>query len=168
MSGSGGEARAARALACAVLSVLVAGPSAADWQFTRWRMTPQELAAAAPEPPMATSPEERALEQRSDGLEPASSLPWRSGRYRFRAFFYFAESRLAFVKLRAEESDPSTGQLLQDLLRLRYGPPEIEGSANGRDTSAWRTETDWIVYRRGPNGIAITYEPRLNDDNAGL
>ncbi len=103
----------APAILCAALR-----PAAADWQYTQWGMTPDEVVAAADG---AAHPNtDRNLD--ADGLRAELVAPWQGETVAFTAVFIFnARDKLHYVTLNpiGAMSCPAVSQTLL----AHYGPP---------------------------------------------
>lgn len=87
-----------RVAACAAFIVLASNGTAAkaDWQYTRWGMTPAQVAAASGGKVLAGvgRPGDRV-----DGQEVGAIGSYTSGVFKFEAVFYFVGGRLADIRL---------------------------------------------------------------------
>ncbi len=116
--------------AISVLAIMSTGPALADWQYTRWGMSPREVieasgGAAKPHNNLA----DNGPTQRSKVV-----APYRSGEHLFRSRFVFDPlDRLIIVML--ELSDPSKCPELYRDLTSAYGPPQSFGV--GRSLPKW-------------------------------
>lgn len=128
----------ALALAC-----LGASAAQADWEYTKWGMTPQQVASAAKKLTKASSD----LHPDSDGNVTKLIAPYRSGKFSFEAQFGFnAADRLSSVTLVLKDKfagmdmgmDMGAGMNMDhggchDLLatvKTTYGPPQGGRSAH--------------------------------------
>ena len=126
-----------------VLALACCGASAAkaDWEYTKWGMTPQQVVSASKN--LATAGSD--LRPDSDGNVTKLVAPYRSGKFSFEAQFGFdAADRLSSVTLVL--NDKSAGMdmdmgadtnmdhgVCYDLLvsvNTAYGPPQGGGSAH--------------------------------------
>jgi hypothetical protein len=164
-----------------VLGFVIAGLTSAtvgfaDWQYTRWGMTTEEVSTAARTDGASTT-EPTAKERAEDNPGITTQSPARlelksavtSGRYAFTVYFFFDNGRLAKVQLWHQSSDPGTEAGLLGSLRDKYGPPEeFDGTSYGT-TAKWRTDTDRITYMSLITGAyTIVYEPRQTADSDKL
>lgn len=148
--------RSALLCLCAVAAGSWPGVAAADWEYTRWGMTPQQVvdASAGSAAPIATE-ESEGKKLVPEGTPPALKSAWRTGDFRFTAYFYFDDSdALTRVILDLEDGDDRgvMGALVE-----RYGEPFRQASTWSRrsgpdlsftDMAAWQTPTDQIGYLR--------------------
>lgn len=141
-----------------VAAVLLPAQALADWQYTRWGMTPAQVqqasrGAAKQNPNVVadtgTHRSERAL----------LSARYRAGRFAFRALFFFdnASQKLVKVRLLLTGGGHCT-DLRADLMNV-YGAPLSQAAGiatRWRDTKRRNTVThaDW-----GGGGCQVEYEP---------
>jgi hypothetical protein len=153
-------------------------PAAADWQYTKWGMTPEEVikvsggAATAPAP----------------GAKPAGALnnpntelllkaPYDAGRYKFTAAFFFTKDdhRLAAVQLLLTEKEHLSAlsvELAQSLTQ-KYGKPLNDENTALFHRIDWKTETESIEYmclggHDRPIGVMLSYAPVKTSENDRL
>jgi hypothetical protein len=128
-----------------VLALACCGTSAAkaDWEYTKWGMTPAQVASAAKRLTKASSD----LQPDSDGNVTKLVAPYRSGKFSFEAQFGFnAADRLSSVTLVVKDKTAGMGMGMDmgpdmnmdqgkchDLLasvKTTYGPPQGGRSAH--------------------------------------
>ena len=132
--------------------------ASADWQFTRWGLTPAEVmrASKGAATPLSSSESARS----SAGSEIAElTMPFASGDLRFDATFLFEGEKLSRVVLHL--ADESKLAQLSGALERKYGPAIQDG-----DVSKWYAGRDEIM-------LALTfgeleYVSRSSRDGAGL
>ena len=126
-----------------VLALACCGASAAkaDWQYTKWGMTPQQVVSAS------TNPAREGSDPRPDSDGNVSKLvaPYQSGKFPFEAQFGFdAADRLSSVTLVLKDKSASMdmhmgadvkmdqGECrdLQVSVTAEYGPPQGGGTAD--------------------------------------
>lgn len=126
------------------IAALLIGPAAhADWQYTKWGMTPEQVVAAsggkAALLPSARRP-------RIPPLETAASGEFQDGVLELRTAFSFNTdgSGLACVSYGLMSHDAD--QAFKASLINRYGPPQRTSGlpAIGLQTLSWKTSTDEI------------------------
>ena len=129
-----------------------AGVAKADWQYTKWGMTPDQVAGAAKNRTKKSSD----LHPDSDGNVTKLVAPFQSGKLPFEAQFGFnSADKLSSVTLvlndpaagvdMAKDMDPNLNQeKCHDLLvtvKILYGPPQGGGSAHALYTiETWRDQ----------------------------
>ena len=131
----------ALALACCVTSA-----AKADWEYTKWGMTPGQVASAAKNRTKKSSD----LHPDSDGNVTKLVAPYQSGKFSFEAQFGFdATDRLSSVTLVLKDKsagkdmmdmdmgadmnmnmDQGTCHALRVSVKTTYGPPQGGGSAH--------------------------------------
>jgi hypothetical protein len=141
-----------------------AAPSRADWQYTKWGMSPEEVCAASrgAVTMKALSPKDAKSNER---LATLASGEFAAGKFKFTALFEFnkKERKLEKVSLlyTATPDEPPLSALLQ-ALQEKYGP--------------WSSHTVWIdnaanysVDFSTSYGIGfLTYEPLHQEERKGL
>jgi hypothetical protein len=102
--------------------VLAVVPTAAlaDWQYTRWGMTPQQVIAAS----NGTVSWRAVKLPKPNGPREEIGGSYAAGERIFDVSFTFSDGRLSIVSLKA---DPCDGSLLADL-KSRYGRPLSEAA----------------------------------------
>ena len=121
-----------------------AGAAKADWEYTKWGMSPQQVAGAAKNLTRANSD----LRPDSDGNVTKLVAPYQSGKFSFEAQFGFdATDRLSSVTLVLKDKsagmdmdmdmgadmknmDKGRCHDLQVSVKTAYGPPQSGGSAH--------------------------------------
>ncbi len=106
----------------------MASPSWADWQFTRWGMTPEQVEAASGGRAPMVPP------QVSEAGTVFNIGPYSSGDHSFTAKYSYKSRRLSAITL---EMNSSCGSLKDDL-KTRYGNPLADDSLRSMgETSRW-------------------------------
>jgi hypothetical protein len=127
-----------------------AGAAKADWRYTKWGMTPAQVASAAKNLTRKSSD----LHPDSDGNVTKLVAPYQSGKFPFEAQFGFdAADRLSSVTLVLNDKsagmdmgadmnmDQGGCHDLQMNLKTVYGPPQGGGSAHMQYTiETWRDQ----------------------------
>ena len=172
------------ATALILLSTLGASPSFADWQYTKWGMTKEEVIAASQgkaEPAALASPgvkpgpcQDGSTGIIESGAAGAKAL-YETGRFRFSVCFYFDKAG----KLSAVEMALDKGQLqemsrpLYDSLFQKYGKPEKEDMNKVLHVTDWRSGEDritfWSAALAGNTlGTLVLYRPLATSETEGL
>lgn len=143
---------------------VVASPAAANWQYTRWGMTPDEVIAASGGAATAGSGE-RSVQ--GDQIKGAVGS-YISGTYRFGLTFWFGESGLSTVSLGLDD-DAQCLLVHRDLL-ARYGEPvEQSGRAVGRTMWADREGGNRVtMILTGLGFCELQYAPLASSNAQGL
>ncbi|HEY0833899.1 MAG TPA: hypothetical protein VGE72_08335 [Azospirillum sp.] len=157
------------AMLSAALAMLVApsGPALADWQYTRWGMTPDEVKAACACTMDVLTPEE--IQQYTYGKGRALlKTTYTSGEHRFTARFVFGKSDglLSRVELLLN-ADSDVFSLKRDLLE-KYGKPSEEKKTKFSEMYWWHTPSGRVYYflagsiKTGFSGHIEYYAPRTS------
>ncbi len=157
--------------------VLIALPAAADWQFTKWGMTPEQVIKKSPvrlSRVPAAEADKHLNTSDEKGLASTLEGDWTSGSFRFHAYFQFDAGRhLAAVDL--EIPDDAVAVDVANALEKKYGQPTREDNSTPMFRS-WETPSD-IIYFHGPlppfreaKGFhgSVTYLSRKGIDNSKL
>ena len=122
--------------------VMAATPALADWQFTRWGMTIEEVIVGAGG--KTTINEDRSKDT-SEELVSLLRIDHTSGGFDFVAFLEFDRNKtLARVSLEPKSSD--TCGKLPFALSSTYGPPQTKsGNAVSEVLKWWHAETGNVV-----------------------
>lgn len=128
-------------------------PALANWQFTKWGMTPEQIIAASggrakslPNPEIVGS--EMVM----------VTMPYTAGEFGFRAGFYFTGNRLSEVQLDLQNGTMSA---IRVSLEQKYGEPFKK--------DVWHSEQDEIIlFPIGETSGFVAYRPLANANNSGL
>lgn len=112
---------------CTVLfTAFLASPANADWQYTRWGMTPEQVASASGGT-VTIGPGEPSQEY--SGARIGASGRYSTGDYQFNSQFHFADLKLVSVRLKLTGVDlRGDGYKLKNSLDGAYGKPFSESS----------------------------------------
>ena len=81
--------------------IVVASPANADWQYTRWGMTPEQVKTSS----RGAATENTDTELDAKELKAKLTAPYRSGALLFRADFLFnSANKLSVVRLKLDDS----------------------------------------------------------------
>ena len=158
-----------RRLLGVVLWLTMSLPAAANWQYTRWGMTPAQVTAASHHTASETTPEEQAGERiASTGEVALLTAPWQSEKFRFTTFFFFSPGkRLTHVELKLQ--DPAEGAALLGSLRQKYGAAFDTKSFEMMSWEIWHYKGDQISYTVALGKLfSVEYAPLANGDNGAL
>lgn len=140
------------------LAIGLVHPAMANWQFTKWGMTPEQVIAASGGKASMTSAEN--LRSRSAGsLTAKVEMPYSVGEFEFRADFSFDQNnQLAEVTLNLKKGTMSA---LRVALEQKYGAALPRGN--------WHSEGDEILlFPIGNHDGFVNYRPLKNANNSGL
>ena len=170
-----------RNIAIAAIAML-ASPASADWQYTRWHMTTQELQATSPNI-VPTTPSERRDQSNPYLGESLLKSGYNTEDLQYIAYYMFRENKLVAVNLsstRPQQQGPTANMRLEKI----YGPPYQDKSrrmAGGAmfctiTDRQWRSERDGNVIsvngmlcnEGGRDFFSVRYEPILSTGRTGL
>ena len=144
------------------------GPASADWQYTQWGMTPDQVKAASGE--VAQDNPDRRLD--ADGFSAKLTAAFKGEAIPFTAVFLFnAQDRLRYVTL--SPVDRISCPLIVDTLAAHYGPPEGRADMVHARTMRWDdvANDNLVVYLDlGGGDCTIQYSklPPTRPDGKGL
>lgn len=154
-------------LFCFVASAL---PAAADWQYTRWNMTPDQVMSASKGQlkrcalgcPGQSSPKYDAL------LEGE----YQSGEFRFKVYALFEKGTNKLSLMHLNLLQPDQAYSLIGALTTKYGKPVDGSQSQISKLSIWRDKSDqisvFVIGYQTPKSATLSYQPRLTDSNKGL
>jgi hypothetical protein len=162
-----------RIISLAVAAIVYAWPisALADWQYTKWGMSVDQVIAASKGAASQTTPEISAQHSAFDGSQAAKlSAPYCSGTFQFTAYFMFGRrDTLTSVSLELAAGDP---HILIGELRTKYGKPTSEDADGVLNSLIWYAGGDMISIVEIESGAGtlatVSYQPRLTPDNSGL
>jgi hypothetical protein len=137
------------------MAVLFSSAAHADWQFTKWGMTPEQVIAASGGQASAVSP------TGSTAASTLARMPFASGDLQFTASFVFDPARrLNMVRL---EQTKGSGKVAYDALVAKFGEP-VTGRNDAPEEIMdryWTVGDDDIefVYLAGTYRGTIVYQP---------
>jgi hypothetical protein len=138
-----------RPLALGLAAMLLAPPALADWQYTRWGMTPEQVVAAS-RGKVALLPEAR--RPRVPPLVTAASGKFTDGTLVLRTVFSFAIAgnglECVTYGVRSRDDD----EAFKALLTRRFGPPQTTGGL----AFLGMTQLGWVV---GNDEINASFSP---------
>lgn len=155
--------------------LLLSTPAAANWQHTRWGMTPEEVKAADP------GAESIPASERKSKSAALLRAPYSASGMPFTADFIFHNNRLSTVQL--VPVDPDDGPRAAAILLRVYGRPISNephrpiSSGCYSSGSIWRDEIgrNQIGYSwfncpqlKGAKRTSITYQPLTTSNDSGL
>lgn len=160
-----------KAIAATIGVFLVTTSAAsADWQYTKWGMTVDQVIAASKGQMKKCSAV--CDKQTTDSAKALLYASYQSGDFPFTAFAYFDNQsrKLTSVSLRLD--DPSKGYELIGALRAKYGEPATSTRSQLMEILVWRPSGDQIdimrIGFREDQSYTLGYRPRLTNSNKGL
>lgn len=123
--------------------LVAAGPAAADWEYTHWGMTPEEVAAASGGAVTAL-PEDKRENIEAAGMTNAAEGTFTSGDLTLRVGFSFDNEDGGLVCVAYGPTAVADNPKLEAYLRQRYGTPANESSldAIGMTSLSWTAPDD--------------------------
>src|SRR5258708_5458438 len=125
-----------RTVLTAIALAWLSGPALANWQFTRWGMSPDNVADHSSNVRKAT-PDEKELYQAPAPGELLLISGFATANIPFVALYYFQDEKLTAVSL--VPSDTKDVGKMHDALRAEYGKPTSEST-----TSVSPGCVDWL------------------------
>jgi hypothetical protein len=143
-----------------------ATPAAADWQYTKWGTTIDQVQKASKGKLIAC--DASCAAQSTDRSRVHLRGEYRAGEFVFNTWMGFdSQGRLNQVHLTAVYPDqvfPIVGSM-----RSKYGEPESGRRGSILNTSTWRDRNDQVTLTLiGDTNASISYSPRITPSNAGL
>lgn len=152
----------------AALAYLTSVASArADWQYTKWGMSPAEVVKASSGQAVANKNPSHDVVQDQDLAKLKAG--YATGDFTFEAFFLFHQDKLSTVIL--ELPDAAKCRQLRDLLSSKYGRPGQEKKDAALMFASWRdTEgnNNIRLVQIGSKSCSVYYRPLVSDQNRGL
>jgi hypothetical protein len=140
-----------RAVFTALALAWLAGPALANWQFTRWGMSPDNVAGHSSDIRIAT-PNEKELYKAPAPGELLLISGYATANIPFVALYYFQDEKLTAVSL--VPNDAKDVGKMQDTLRAEYGKPTSEIT-----TSFSPGCVDWIKkWKMEWDGNLVTFD----------
>jgi len=160
-----------KVIAAVIVLLAATWPAAADWQYAKWGMTVDQLAAASKGQMKRCG---AACDKQTTSTETALLYsPYQSGEFPFTAFAFFdnQSKKLAYMNLRLDDS--SKGYALIAALKAKYGEPASGSKTTLSIHHVWRGGNDEISIFMIGSGMpesytTLTYRPRLTGSNKGL
>lgn len=155
-------------LRCLAVSLVVgfSAEALADWQYTKWGMTAEEVIAASG----GKARKFTDTGQDTDTERLQAITPYRTGDFAFEAGFMFSrkDGRLRSVRLKLVEGD---GLLLSAALVNRYGKPVSESKTAFTQHARWLDKENnntvvWFVI--GADYFTVQYSPLIGESEKGL
>lgn len=127
----------------AALAVFAPGAARADWEYTKWGMTPDQVVKAS-NGAVKTMPPGQRMKSSAMHFENGASGSFTKGALRFAVNFDFDEKSQGLVCVRLTLLDQAQSAAFKEALTKSYGPPQ-GGSNAGLDMLSW-TPGDVIEY----------------------
>ncbi len=155
-----------------LIIILSVNYARADWQYTRWGMTVEEVVSA----PKGTL--KRCVPSTCAGQETENDIAMLFGDYRSDGFLFTIFSlfdrttgKLSSISLKLKDARQVYG--LASALRAKYGAPAIaDGTPGLLESWTWRPGSDQIsliaIGSHPPSDASLTYQPRVTPSNRRL
>ncbi|TXN08921.1 hypothetical protein FV222_00170 [Methylobacterium sp. WL103] len=149
----------------AVAACLLTMPAQADWQYTRWGMTVDEVVGAS-----------KGVARRYTDLG-KNGIDWKvlaagnyiGGPYTFTSIFQFGLKDERLTGVRLEPSNADDCSQIPDSLRVNYGRPMKEDTSGPFKSIVWLSKSgDEVTFMRINSNCHILYEKALNTARGGL
>ena len=115
-----------------------AAPAMADWEYTKWGMTPEQVASASKGAVTVLEPNQRKRIEEAK-MESGAEGTFTDGALRLHVAFSFDTGGTGLVAVGYNALDPAQNGLLQDWLVRKYGPPQSKSGIPAIGLSTW----DW-------------------------
>lgn len=156
--------RIRQALALAVITLIALGqPRAgrADWAYTAWGMSLDEVVAASPVKltPLDEKVQAQSREYVSDGRSAAMLAGWHvEGAYTYLAFFYFDLETRKLVSVNLDlKTMTLADQLLREITERHGAPVESHEIMPGFFSRVWEDDGNRIVFIRTFDTAKVNY-----------
>jgi len=151
-------------------ALLMSAPAVADWQYTKWGMTADQVGAASKGQMKRCS---AVCDKQTTATSTALLYgPYQSGTLPFTAFAFFDKQTKKLVQMSLRLDDSSKGNELIGGLRAKYGDPVSESKTQVLHLLVWRPAGDQIDLTRigfgGDFSYTLGYHPRATSSNKGL
>lgn len=146
-----------------VVALLIAAPAHADWQYSRWGMTPdQVIAASKGAARIPTAAEAAALNGPRQTQRPTLAVAEHSAAgIRLSVRFVFDNGRLALVA--TEVTRPTDAEPLRQALMMQYGQPAFVSRTSFMTHLGWsdreRGNKVEFLHTRTGAGSSVAYSP---------
>lgn len=157
-------------LVAGIAMLMISSQAQADWQYTKWGMTKDQVQKASKGKAAAGNFGEKAT-----GDSPALlSAPYSAQQFTFTAYFHFTKGKLSLIEL--ELDDPEKCPRLIAELGSRYGQTLDQSEFGPLRTAEWRDTKGknrvTIVQAKAPassdiRSCTLRYLP-LADESSGL
>lgn len=153
--------------AVGIASLMYAYPAQADWQYTKWGMTPAEVTKASGG---KAGPNADTSQSTSDETAKLT-LPYVTGDLSFSAYFLFDNRTDKLTSVRLKLSDGSRCGDLYRALALKYGNPDRPSRSALMTSAGWRdsaNNTNVVFMEIGKGSCSVAYGPLSSAANKGL
>jgi len=152
----------------AFLVVFLPLPVLADWQYTRWGMTPKEVIEASGQ---TTAKIPNPKKYSSKAANALLSAPFTTGRFKFVVRFLFDKKLSRLVGVHLTVLDPKLCPNLEEAMFSKYGKPDAENKTSFAAFSTWRVKeqnNSIAILTIGNNHCKLQYSPLIDKESEGL
>lgn len=144
------------------LATLICGPAYADWQYTRWGMSPDQVIAASGGKARVATADEASRYARLAGMTARAIGDYQTEEMRFSVEFHHdTTGALQLVALTLR--DWSGNNRLREALLARYGRPVESDKLSMGESDLWRDGAGGNIVRAyrlpGLKSMSILYSP---------
>lgn len=135
----------------------------ADWQYTRWGMTPEQVMAASTG---QLKPCDEACKGQDTSIQITRFLgPYQSGPFKFTAYMLFNRQSDTLAEVTLDLNQPNDAGALVGALKLKYGEPIVDDYSKEMKVIIWcdpTDEIDIVVIGDQPHvaDTSLSYAPR--------
>lgn len=146
-----------KSLPLAAMALLSAPAARADWQYTKWGMTPEQVVAASAGTVTLLPEKSR---PRIPPLVTAASGAFKDGTLTLRTVFSFNIDRNGLACVMYGVASHDDDEALRALMLKRYGPPDSTSGIAflGMTNLIWKTATDEINTTFAKDDPAFTMQ----------
>jgi hypothetical protein len=139
----------------------------ADWQYTKWGMSPSQVAKASKGASIAATDDEAKDNSSRDGSNIVKlTASYTAREFTFKAFFGFDKNdKLQSVSLHLVGGDPHS---LIGTLHDKYGKPDREPRPDLMRLWSWKTSKDSVEALMIGENVTVNYGPAHSTTEKGL
>lgn len=138
-------------LAAIPIFAAVVSSARADWEYTKWGMTPEQVVSAS-KGAVTVLPAADRYKNEEDHWEIAAQGSHKDGSLNLSVGFTF-DTKAGGLKCVMYNAEGQAAALLKGTMIRRYGPPQKESSLFGSQTLEWTTP-DHIEFVMGQKAVA--------------
>lgn len=140
----------------------------ADWQYTKWGMTVDQVLAAS-NGKLRRCSVDACKGQVTDSTAAQITGEYKAGEYAFTVYAMFDKRSNKLSSVTLELLNPTQGDSLVGSVRAKYGEPATASRTAIMSLYVWRDQKDQIsIMNIGRTSVSLQYQPRLNEANKGL
>ena len=154
---------------CFGLSAICLWPiqASANWQYTRWNMTPSQVVAASKGQAAVPDDADALNHNPANGSDVTKLVaPFQTGAFKFKVYFKFEDEKLDGVELDLVDGNPHA---VIGLLRSKYGKTNSEDTSDPTwRTWYWQTKFDFIEALMIGEDLTLHYGAAHDSAEKGL